>query len=110
MSLPTRSLKMLDSECPVCYTICKTSQSVMDGWCIEEHYEDCPNGCYGYEYAYGVHKTHFTIRGQHIEIGGHWQDSPADCRANSDAFGLIVKAAQRAQLEDYWKLVHGATC
>jgi len=82
----------------------EVSQSVMDGWCVEEHYESCPNKCYVSEYAYGASRVFINIRGHEVRFEWSYHD---DIHPLRDAMDVTLKAAQRAQLEDYWSLIHG---
>jgi hypothetical protein len=72
-----------------------------------ERYETCANGCYEYEYHYGTSRVHVRIRGHVFEFGWSYSDDDSLFRTEGDAVNIICKAAQRAQLEDYWNLVHG---
>ena len=95
-------------RCPVCYAPAKEEIAYID-WMgpVCEHYVVCPNKCYDYEYAYGSTRIYVTIRGHVLMFGWHY--SSEDIRAESDAADIAIKAAQKAQLEDYWVLVkrHG---
>jgi hypothetical protein len=99
------------NECPICFAPMKEYTDVIDVYNgmgpVCEHYQDCPNKCYSYEYAYGGTRVSVTIRSQHIEFGWHYSDTDQTVRAETDAIDLVCEAARRAQLEDYWNLVHG---
>ena len=96
-------------ECPICYATVKEETALIDYAYgpICEHYVVCPNKCYDYEYAYGTTVVYVTIRGHVLMFG--WSYSDDTSRAEWDAIELACKAAQKAQLEDYWVLVkqHG---
>jgi hypothetical protein len=95
-------------ECPVCFAKMKVETSCLDWYGpIMEHYETCPNKCYLYEFAYGSTRVYVYVRGHAIEFGWSYSDDPQTLRAESDAIDVACEAARRAQLEDYWKLVHG---
>jgi hypothetical protein len=68
-----------------------------------EHFSLCPNKCYDFQYAYGTTVVSVLIRGHLVTFG--WSYTEEDTRAERDALDLAVKAAQMAQLEDYWVLV-----
>jgi hypothetical protein len=91
-------------HCPVCYADMTCQRDYMDGWALEEATEECPNGCWFYHYAYGVSEMYVTIRGHHISYGWGYGEDGQETR---DTIHMLIQAAQRAQLEDYWNLVHG---
>jgi hypothetical protein len=97
-------------ECPVCYAKMKVSTYTLD-WMgpISEHYELCPNKCYSYEYSYGYTSVFVNVRGHALQFGWGYSDDRETLRAESDAIDVACEAARRAQLEDYWSLVHGRT-
>jgi len=95
-------------ECPVCFAVCREDIGLIDyTGPICEHFVVCPNNCYDYGYAYGTTVVTVMIRGQAIVIGWSYSDEDDNKLAEMDALGLVVKCAQKAQLEDYWNLVHG---
>ena len=96
-------------ECPVCFASCKEIVGYIDDYYgpMCENYITCPNGCYAYEYAYGSTRVYVMVRNHHIEFGWHYTDEPKTMRYESEAIDLVCEAARRAQLEDYWNLVHG---
>lgn len=90
--------------CPVCYADMLCQRDYMDGWALEEAFETCPNGCWHYQYAYGSSEIYVTIRGHLISYGWGYSDIGQETR---DTIDTLIHAAQKAQLEDYWNLVHG---
>lgn len=99
---------MTHDECPVCYTPLRVEISTID-WIgpIAERYETCPNKCYVYEFAYGSTLVYVNIRGHVMQFSWHYSDNAETIRMESDAIALACGAAQRAQLEDYWKTLNG---
>lgn len=95
--------------CPVCYTPMEVHIDVIDvyqGMGPEsEHFSLCPNKCYDYQYAYGTTVVSVLIRGHLVTFG--WSYSEEDTKPERDGLDLAIKAAQMAQLEDYWNIVHG---
>jgi hypothetical protein len=96
-------------ECPVCYSKMKVETGTLDEGTICEHYEICPNKCYAYEFAYGSTAVFVGIRDHHMQFGWNYSDDPQTLRAESNAIDVACEAARRAQLEDYWSLIHGRT-
>jgi hypothetical protein len=95
------------SECPVCYTEMKEQIETIDwGGPICEHYENCPNDCYLYEFSYGYTTVFVNIRDHHLQFGWGYNDDRGTLYAEQDAINVVIAAAQRAQLEDYWKIVN----
>jgi|SRR5271166_3864825 len=97
---------MSSSElCPICYAPMKEDIAYVDyGGPICENFLLCPNNCYDYQYAYGTTVISVMIRGHLVTYG--WSYTEEDTRGEKDALLLTIKAAQQAQLEDYWVLVN----
>ena len=53
------------SECPVCYSETKHYSGYGDYYLCEES-DECPHGCYSYEYSYGNSAVTISIRGHVI--------------------------------------------
>jgi hypothetical protein len=99
---------MQSELCPVCYTPMKEDIAYIDyGGPVCEHFVNCPNKCYSYEFAYGSTIIYVFIRGHALMFGWYYTDheKPHGTKAERDAIDIAVKAAQMAQLEDYWVLV-----
>jgi hypothetical protein len=95
---------MSSELCPVCFAEMKEDIAYVDyGGPTCEHYLTCPNLCYDYMYAYGTTVVTVMVRGHRITFG--WSYHEEDTRGERDALEIATKAAQRAQLEDYWVLV-----
>jgi len=97
---------MSNELCPVCYAVCKEDIAQVDyTGPVCEHFVLCPNKCYDYSYAYGTTVVNIMIRGHVLTFG--WSYTDEDHRPEMDACHFACQAAQKAQLEDYWNLVHG---
>jgi hypothetical protein len=95
----------MSNECPVCFAVCKEDIAQVDyTGPICEHFVVCPNNCYDYAYAYGTSVVAVVIRGHQIVFG--WNYDAEDYKSEMDACQIVVQAAQKAQLEDYWVLVN----
>jgi hypothetical protein len=68
-----------------------------------EHFSTCPNKCYVYEYAYGHTTFEIPIRGHLFRFGWVYSDPQHIIKAECAAVDLVVKAAQKCQLEDLHK-------
>lgn len=97
-----------NEECPVCFAKCKEDFAYIDQYYgpISEHYITCPNKCFSYEYAYGSTIVYVSIRDHHVMFGWHYTDDPQTIRNEGEAIDLMCEAARRAQLEDYWRIIH----
>lgn len=93
--------------CPICSTKMTEYHDMIDVYNgqgpTSEHYLNCPNKCYSYEYAYGGTNIHVMIRGQHILFGYSYSDDPATVRAEGDAVNIAIEAAKSALIEDGMK-------
>ena len=96
-------------ECPVCYAKLKVETGFLDEGTLCENFETCPNKCYSYEYAYGYTTVYVNVRGHHLMFGWGYSDERQVMQSESSAIDTACEAARRAQLEDYWNLVHGRT-
>ena len=100
---------MSNELCPVCYAPMKEDIAYVDyGGPVCENFLNCPNKCYSYEYAYGSTLIYVIIRGHALMFGWYYtdHDKPFGTKGERDAIDIAIKAAQMAQLEDYWVLVN----
>jgi hypothetical protein len=92
--------------CPVCYAPMKEDIAYVDyGGPVCEHFINCPNKCYSYEYCYGSTMIYVNIRGHHLMFGWYYteHDKPQGVKAEQEAVDLACQAARHALLEDLLK-------
>jgi hypothetical protein len=89
------------SECPVCYSETKYTTEY-ENYYLSEESDECPRGCYSYEYSYGSSAIFIPIRGHVISF--YWSYNDTGQRDRHDAINTVVLAARKALIEDLLKL------
>lgn len=73
-------------KCPVCDRPMTVTRSLLDEGTVAESAEECPNGCYTYDYSYGS----TVIRVGRREFFGHYAETVDEFRERQIRVKLAV--------------------
>lgn len=78
------------NPCPVCGVATSDYHHYMDGWLIEESGEECPNGHYGYTYAYGNSQWQIGTIDNYEEFIGWYGDANEERLVRDTAMNAAI--------------------
>ena len=91
----------MSEKCPVCAAEMSEHHDVIDVYegqgPTSEHYLDCPNKCYSYNYAYGYTTVYVNIEGHHIQFGWSYHDTFQTVKDEGDAIQIVCEVAKHGR-------------
>lgn len=78
-------------NCPVCGAECKVYDDRTEGT-TRELYQDCPNGCWSYHFAYGSHAEYVGDQ----EWTWHYTDTPEEMNRIQQEIKTATQSAKQS--------------
>ena len=94
----------MSDQCPVCATQMTEYHDMIDVYNgmgpTSEHYLNCPNECYSFEYAFGHTVVYVNLAGHRVAFGWSYDTDPQTVKDESAAIDIACEAARIIYRED----------